>query len=325
MQPSSFPRNNLLALYYVRRFIEILWRWQFFCLLLVTSAFLGAGWEWYSSRADTVVRGGTLSSTKKKFRPNPPLIPNSFQGLPAFLTGANGPLEPAGRKQARLAEEARTITRQLVKPDRSNVDCSHMKCIALTYDDGPEPELTVQLLKILREKQTVATFFVVGDRIQTQASTLKQAVAEHNEIGNHTWSHHDLTRMTDQQIREDIDRTNNLIRETVGFQPKLMRPPMGRYNQRVMDVVHMPLALWSVDPRDWRDRDSQTIYLRTISAASPGKIILLHDMHPTTVQASTWIIDELQRQGYVLVTMSELFNITESNLQDFTGRMLLFR
>jgi peptidoglycan/xylan/chitin deacetylase (PgdA/CDA1 family) len=242
-----------------------------------------------------------------------------------MLTGANGRLEPEGRKQIRLAEEARIRTRQLVKPDRSNVDCAQMKCIALTYDDGPEPGLTLELLKTLQEKQAVATFFVLGSRAHHQRHVLKHIAAGHNEIGNHTWSHHDLTDMPNQQISDEIDRTNNLIREVVGFQPKMVRPPMGRYDQRVVEVAHMAIGLWSVDPRDWHNRDQQTVYSRAISAAGPGKVIILHDTHPTTIQASTWIVDELQRQGYVLVTMSELFGITNDNVQEFSGRLLLYR
>jgi peptidoglycan-N-acetylglucosamine deacetylase len=266
----------------------------------------------------------SVRSSRSSIRPLQ-LMPNPYQSLPGYLTGANGPLEPETRKQIRIAEEARIRTRQLVKPDRSNVNCAYMKCIALTYDDGPEPQLTGQLLDILKEKQAVATFFVLGNRVKAEASTLNRAAMDQNEIGNHSWSHADLTNLSNEQIQHELDHTNMIIREVVGVRPKLMRPPMGKYDMRVAEVAHMPLVLWNVDPRDWWDRDAHAVYLHTVTHAAPGKIILLHDTHETTIQASAWIVDELQRQGYVLVTVSELFGITENTLSQFTNQRLFYR
>lgn len=300
-----------------------LW-WRLGCIAAVGIALLGVLWEW---RQDTSQDGFYVMNAKviRSHTKPPRLIPNAYQSLPGYLTGANGPLEPETRKQVRLAEEARIRTRQLVKPDRSNVDCAIMKCIALTYDDGPEPHLSAKLVDILKEKQAVATFFVLGSRAKAETQTLRRAAKYKNEIANHTWSHSDLTRLNNEQIQHELDHTNITIREITGTQPRLMRPPMGKFDQRVVEVAHMPVALWNVDPRDWWSQDAFAVYAHTVGHAGPGRIVVLHDTHKTTVEASEWIVDELQRQGYVLVTISELFDISDEDMPNLSGQLLRYR
>lgn len=297
--------------------------WRVTCVVAVGSVLFGMFWEWRQTISND---GFVMNAEVRRSHPKPPqLIPNAYQSLPGYLTGANGPLEPETRKQIRLAEEARIHTRKLVKSDRSNINCAVMKCIALTFDDGPEPGLTAKLIDVLKQKQAVATFFVLGNRTQAQAHTLKRAVTYKNEIGNHTWSHLDLTRLSNEDIQRELDHTNNVVREITGSPPKFMRPPMGKFDQRVVEVAHMPVILWNVDPRDWWSLDSFAVYAHTVAHAGPGRVVVLHDTHKTTVEASEWIIDELQRQGYVLVTISELFGITNENAPSLAGQFFLHR
>jgi peptidoglycan/xylan/chitin deacetylase (PgdA/CDA1 family) len=233
-------------------------------------------------------------------------------------------LAAAARQRAEAAEIARQHARSLVAPNRSNIDCAQMKCIALTYDDGPGA-YTAQLLDMLRARNAVATFYVLGSRAAANAGLLKRAVAEHNEVANHSWSHANLTHLSDASIASEVERTNHAIFNAIGSYPKSMRPPYGAYNNRVIAHIGMPVAMWSTDTLDWRDRSPGIVYQRAISGARPGGIILMHDIHATTVQATPRIIDELQRQGYVLVTVSELFGITGDNVQSFSGRVLRAR
>ncbi len=294
--------------------------------IAILIALLGAGSAWQQDKQVVKVsRPHALAAVAPAEAHEVPLIPDSLDDLAAFPVNTNGPLEPPDKKAARLAEADRQTTRELVDPDRSNVDCSLMKCVALTFDDGPSTQFTPQLVNTLKQRRAVATFFVVGSRVYQRINILQQVVAGQNEIGNHTWSHANLTRLKDQDIASEITRTNDVITAAIGRPVIFMRPPSGAYDPRIAALAHMPLALWSVDPKDWRDRDPELIYERTVGGAGQGKVILLHDIYATTIQATPRIIDELQRQGYVLVTMSELFGITPQNAPIFAGQVFRSR
>lgn len=232
--------------------------------------------------------------------------------------------EEAKRKAeeaASQADAARNHTRQQVAANRSNINCAAMKCIALTFDDGPGA-YTNQIIDALTARNAVATFFVLGNKVASSTGTLQRAVNTHNEIANHSWSHPDFTRLSNADIGVQVEQTNQAIFNAVGSYPKLMRPPYAALDGRVVSQIGMPIALWSVDPQDWLYRDASTVYRNVISRASPGSVVVLHDIHPTTAQAVPAIIDELQRQGYVLVTMSELLDINQNNVLNFAGHTL---
>jgi peptidoglycan/xylan/chitin deacetylase (PgdA/CDA1 family) len=232
--------------------------------------------------------------------------------------------EEAKRKAeeaAAQAETARNHTRQQVAANRSNINCAVMKCIALTFDDGPGA-YTNQVLDTLIARNAVATFFVVGNKVASGTGVLQRAVSTHSEIANHSWSHPDFSRLSNDAIVSQVEQTNQAIFNATGSFPKLMRPPYAALDDRIRTQIGMPIALWSIDPMDWLYRDASTVYQKTIARASPGAVIILHDIHPTTVQAVPSIVDELQRQGYVLVTMSELVGINQNNLSNFVGRVI---
>lgn len=228
----------------------------------------------------------------------------------------------AEQKLAEEAADARQRAQELVGENRENIDCTKMKCIALTYDDGPYAPYGNRLLDILKERNAVTTFFMVGNRVAAYAPELKRVVDQQSEIGNHSWDHSDLTTLSDADVASQVQRTSQAVYNASGVYPKLMRPPYGAVNARVIAQINMPLAFWSVDTLDWKYRDADTVYQNAIAGARPGAVILMHEIHGTTIDAAPRIIDELQRQNYVLVTVSEMFGITKDNLPGFVGRRL---
>ncbi|WP_225878496.1 polysaccharide deacetylase family protein [Spongiactinospora rosea] len=188
------------------------------------------------------------------------------------------------------------------------LDCAALKCVALTFDDGPY-RYTAKLLDMLAEHQAKATFFVVGRMVAASgAAGLRRMVAEGHEVGNHTWDHAMLTDLRRPLIEAELRRTQQIVRSATGTRMRIMRPPYGATNRLVARVAEghgLAQILWDVDTVDWRDRRPALITRRAV-AAPPGTIVLLHDIHRTTVEAAPRILSELARAGYTFVTVSEL-------------------
>ncbi|MEU6785524.1 polysaccharide deacetylase family protein [Nonomuraea angiospora] len=195
--------------------------------------------------------------------------------------------------------------RTKVRP-RPRVDCRRVKCVALTFDDGPGP-YTDTLLAYLAAYHAQATFFVVGGNVVTYPRVLRRTAAAGHEIGNHTWSHPDLTRLSPARVRAQLGRTDQAIEAVTGVVPRLVRPPYGAFNATVRRQTGRPMVLWSVDTLDWRYRNSATVARRALRAVRPGSVILFHDIHPTTVRAIPRVLRKLTERGYRFVTVSELF------------------
>ncbi|MCD7813194.1 MAG: polysaccharide deacetylase family protein [Lachnospiraceae bacterium] len=179
------------------------------------------------------------------------------------------------------------------------------KMIALTYDDGPSAN-TSAILKTLQQYSAAATFFVVGNRVSTYASTVKAAYDLGCEIGNHTWEHLILTRYPASTIQSQISRTNEAVKAVTGVSPVVMRPPGGNYNTTVKNAVNMPLINWSIDTRDWATRSASSTISAVLNHVKDGDIVLMHDLYASTAEASKTIIPTLISRGYQLVTVSEL-------------------
>ncbi|MFF0248647.1 polysaccharide deacetylase family protein [Streptosporangium sandarakinum] len=194
-------------------------------------------------------------------------------------------------------------------PPRQKIDCGKAKCVALTYDDGPGHD-TARLLDILARHHARATFFLVGGMVLANADgALRRMVRDGHELGNHTWSHPQLTALSESAVRAELARTQNVIERRTGVRATLMRPPYGATDGRVAAVARrMGLAqvLWNVDTLDWRDRVTPVV-ARRATAIKPGSIVLMHDIHRTTVDAAPRILKELTRRGFVFVTVSELY------------------
>ena len=182
--------------------------------------------------------------------------------------------------------------------------------IAITFDDGPSAQLTPRLLDILKERGIRATFFVVGRNVAEYPDIVRRMDSEGHEIANHSWSHPALTKLGVESFRKQIENTNQAIANATGKRPVLMRPPYGAtsvsLNKRLNEQFGLKVILWSVDPLDWKYRNSDRVYNSIVQNTRPGSIILAHDIHATTVAAMPATLDALLAKGYKFVTVSEL-------------------
>ena len=188
------------------------------------------------------------------------------------------------------------------------VNCAVANCVALTFDDGPGPE-TSRLLDILADKNVHATFFLVGYMIAHYSGDVARMRAEGHVVGNHSYNHPHFRGKSADWIADQLRRTNEAIIAAGGPPPALLRPPYGEQSPDVTQAAKslgMTQVLWSVDPLDWKDRDTPTVVQRVVSEAKAGSIVLMHDIRPTTVDAVAQIIDGLRAAGYELVTVPQL-------------------
>lgn len=188
-----------------------------------------------------------------------------------------------------------------------NVDGSYL---AMTFDDGPHATNTPKLLEMAAKRHIKLTFFVLGECVQQNPAVLQREVAEGHEIGNHSWSHPNLAKLSDAAVRSQLRRTDELIVKTAGVKPKLMRPPYGELTKRqriwVNHDFNYKVILWDVDPLDWKRPGPSVVASRIIAGARPGSIILSHDIHPPTIEAMPQVFDALLAKGFKFVTVSEL-------------------
>lgn len=180
------------------------------------------------------------------------------------------------------------------------------KKIALTFDDGPHPYYTQQLLKGLKERNVKATFFITGQNVKAYPEIVKEIYAEGHLIGNHTYSHIQLTSKNEESFKQEIVRTNEAIKEVTGQDTIYVRPPYGSWNKEFEKELNMFPVLWTVDPLDWCSSDASRIVRSVCSKAKENDIILMHDQYKTTVTAALKIVDELTQKGYEFVTVDEL-------------------
>ncbi|MER6772008.1 polysaccharide deacetylase family protein [Streptomyces bacillaris] len=188
-------------------------------------------------------------------------------------------------------------------------DCRKAKCIALTFDAGPGKD-TPELLDILKEKKVSATFFLLGrNHVLKHPDTVRRIQDEGHEVANHTWTHKILTDEKPEEIRAELEKTQEAIEKITGKRPRLMRPPQGRTDDQVSGIskeLGLSQVLWSATAKDYSTNDSALITKRILDQASRDGIILLHDIYKGTVPAVPGIIDALQKDGYTFVTVPEL-------------------
>lgn len=180
------------------------------------------------------------------------------------------------------------------------------KKIALTFDDGPHPYYTEQLLKGLKERNVKATFFITGKNVETYPEIVKKIHEEEHLIGNHTYNHTQLTSKNQESFKQEIIRTNKIIKEVTGEDTIFIRPPYGSWNKEFEKELNMFPVLWTIDPLDWCSSNVSCIVSSVCARAGENDIILMHDQYKTTVTAALEIVDELTEQGYEFVTVDEL-------------------
>lgn len=183
------------------------------------------------------------------------------------------------------------------------------KLAALTFDDGPSAATTPRLLDILYEKNVPATFFELGTAASANPEIVKRVVNEGHELASHTMSHQNLATLSGGGVRSETDGAAAVFESIIGYRPKLVRPPYGSINDTVRANIGAPMILWSVDTLDWKYKNTASILGYTMSEVYDGAIILMHDIHPTSVEAVPTVIDTLRADGYEFVTVSELANL----------------
>ncbi|MEI5527076.1 polysaccharide deacetylase family protein [Streptomyces brasiliscabiei] len=187
------------------------------------------------------------------------------------------------------------------------VDCRKVKCVALTFDDGPVKD-TQRLLNLLKAGGDArATFYAVGSNVQKYPATVKAAAKAGHQIGNHSWDHADLTKLSAAKIKSQFSRADTAIQQATGKKPTTVRAPYGAHNAAVRAAAARPLVHWSVDTLDWKYRDTARLIKYVDANTKPGDIVLMHDIHKTTVDAVPGIIKALKARGFHFVTVDQLF------------------
>jgi peptidoglycan/xylan/chitin deacetylase (PgdA/CDA1 family) len=208
---------------------------------------------------------------------------------------------------------------------------SHLPEIALTFDDGPDPQYTPQILEILQRYQVKATFFCIGHQVATYPHVVRQVSEAGHVIGNHTWTHPNLAFLCGSDILSQIERTSHAIQEAIGAQPLFFRPPYGSFNSQVLtQACHLGITpiIWNNSTEDWARPGTDFIIRRALDSISNGSIILMHDggqEQSQTVEATSIIIEKLQDQGYRFITIQQLIdNLIIKDLRSrLTHSMLL--
>ena len=195
------------------------------------------------------------------------------------------------------------------------------KAIAFTFDDGPAGNNTKKVLDVLEKYDYHATFFMTGNRINSDnKKLLKRMVKNGNEIGTHSWEHKMLPRLSKDSLRRDLKKSKSAIYDACGQNPTVMRPPGGAVNATVLEVckeLKLPVVIWNNDTNDWRakNKNAATVKRIILNSASSGEVVLLHDLHQTSVDGFVSAVPELKKRGYELVTVSELARLHGDKLQ----------
>jgi len=194
--------------------------------------------------------------------------------------------------------------------DTYNSVSTTLPFVALTYDDGPHPSHTPRLLDILKARNVKATFYVIETNAKRHPDIIRRMIAEGHEVGNHTVTHGNLARMSADQVRRELRVTHETITSTTGIPPLTMRPPYGALTTAQRSWIRQefgyPTIMWSVDPEDWKKPGVSVVTNRLVSGAKPGGILLLHDIHAPTIEASPGTVDQLLNKGFQFVTVSQL-------------------
>jgi len=186
------------------------------------------------------------------------------------------------------------------------------KMVALTFDDGPNPATTPKVLETLEKYNAKATFFMLGQQVKANPDLTKDVQSRGHEIGNHSWSHPVLPSLPDARIKEEVLNTNAVIKETLGDEPTVFRPPYGAVNDKVRAHLTHPVIMWDVDTLDWKHRSPAQLLDFVKKYTHDRSIILMHDIHQSTADGLDQVMQFLQNEGYQFVTVSELRAVEEA-------------
>ncbi len=211
--------------------------------------------------------------------------------------------DSAGDKNENLKKKEKFDADGALVIDTDNFDGK--KAVALTFDDGPG-QYTEELISELNKRNAKATFFMVGTCVEKYPDVLPMMIDGGHQLGNHTYNHTDLKTLSSSDMMNAIEKTDNAIYNACGQYSTAFRPPYGSYSTDMPEKINKTFTLWSLDTVDWKNKDSQKVKNTIVSQAKDGDIILLHDIHKTSVEGALLAIDVLQNEGYVFVTVDEL-------------------
>ncbi len=229
------------------------------------------------------------------------LVLDILMGLSLFLCGDGG--EESAFVQSVYNDEA-VMTDTAAQSAMQEQE--EVKKIALTFDDGPHPYYTEQLLDGLKERGVVATFFVTGEHAALHPDIIKRMNEEGHLVGNHTYSHMQLTGSNKEEFKEELVATSEVIEEIIDEEVLYVRPPYGCWDKSFESELNMIPVLWTIDPLDWCSTDAGCIADRVVAKAGADEIILMHDYYESSVTAALEVVDELQAKGYTFVTVEEI-------------------
>ena len=204
-----------------------------------------------------------------------------------------------------LLKDKKQIKNKNNKGTEKNIIDPNQPVVALTFDDGPS-KYTEEILEILNKNQVNATFFVVGNKIDRYQEILRKSVEDGNELGNHSYNHQWLSRLSTSELMNQIDKTQKKMEEKLHYTPRYLRPTYGSITNRIRKNTNLEIALWTIDTKDWKIHNINRIVERATENIEDGDIILMHDIFERSKEALKKIIPELKKQGFQLVTMSEL-------------------
>lgn len=211
----------------------------------------------------------------------------------------------AAKKDDRAGAEPEEMipVEHLVLPEEKKTE---KKRIALTFDDGPHPIYTPQMLELLKEEQVPATFFLLGENVELYGDVVKEIAKEGHLIGNHTYHHVQITSLSLEEACKEIQETSDLIEELTGTGTEYVRPPFGTWNEELEERLNLIPVMWSIDTKDWTTQNVDWIVRETVKHAEDHDIILMHDSYQSTVDAVKRIIEQLEAEGFEFVTVDEI-------------------
>lgn len=273
--------------------------------------------------AETVLYGGDVLETRIGTNRQEPAATERQAVAPSLELVGRGPLivvagqgEPGERELVLGSHSRKVVADTLIRPPTPRVftraSQSPKPVVALTFDDGPHPRYTRQVLAVLREHHVPAAFFVIGTEAKKHPDILREIASDGHIVGNHSYTHSSLVSLPFGGVQEEIEKTEGVVKEAIGEKPRFFRPPYGDFNLEILDLAftggYLPV-LWNVDPADWSRRGANLIADRVVSQAGAGSVILLHDgggNQEATVEALPTIIRALKATGYSFVSIEEM-------------------
>lgn len=195
---------------------------------------------------------------------------------------------------------------EVLQDDHSDSAAGENVEIALTFDDGPHPVWTEKLLDGLKDRGIRATFFVIGKSAQEHPELIQRMVEEGNQVGNHTYSHIQLTACSESDALNEIRKTQEVIYQASGISAHYIRPPFGSWNETLQEETSLEAVLWDVDPYDWKVQNTDAVVKSILQQTEDGSIILLHDVYETSVEAALKVADIFLERGYRFCTVDEI-------------------